>query len=363
DFVPAKRQTYTQESLLSQYVVLYQEAYNGLYSSRAPYAITGWPLFLVHNQDISFQLYLVRLNTILMNVGIIFFAFLITQTIFPKDDFLVLGVPILILFNPQHTHLLSAVNNGNLAELLTVITLYFVIKGVIKGFTPIDGVVIVFFSLLAMWTKATAYFLLFVIGTIALFYLWQFRRNWRWLIPAGLILLGVSYVFLPARIQVLMSQAWILLTSRDIYLDPIVPVVQFRSFWAMPGWLTLQLHPIWYQILAVSCILAVVGLIVLLVTRRQLLFSKQFQPQIQALIILAVAAVVSVGILLGWSAMANTIAYRQGRSIYPVIVPLSLFLMLGWRQLIPATWRNFGLLAITAALFLFDTMVLFHYII
>ncbi len=131
----------------------------------------------------------------------------------------------------------------------------------------------------------------------------------------------------------------------------------------MPGWLTLQLHPIWYQILAVSCILAVVGLVVLLITRRRLLFSKQFQPQIQALIILAVAAVVSVGILLGWSAVANTIAYRQGRSIYPVIVPLSLFLMLGWRQLIPATWRNFGLLAITAALFLFDTMVLFHYII
>ncbi len=131
----------------------------------------------------------------------------------------------------------------------------------------------------------------------------------------------------------------------------------------MPGWLTLQLHPIWYQILAVSCILAVVGLIVLLVTRRQLLFSKQFQPQIQALIILAVAAVVSVGILLGWSAMANTIAYRQGRSIYPVIVPLSLFLMLGWRQLIPLNWRKPGLLAITAALFLFDSIVLFYYII
>jgi len=76
---------------------------------------------------------------------------------------------------------------------------------------------------------------------------------------------------------------------------------------------------------------------------------------------LVVTIVVAIPIC--WSAITGTDTYRQGRSLYPAIVPISLFLVLGWRQLIPANWRNFGLLTLTALLFLFDTMVLFSYII
>jgi hypothetical protein len=78
---------------------------------------------------------------------------------------------------------------------------------------------------------------------------------------------------------------------------------------------------------------------------------------------LAVAAATSIVILLAWNVITQSIIYRQGRSIYPVIVPISLFLMLGWRQLIPAGWRNFSLLALTVILSLFDALVLFNYII
>ena len=83
----------------------------------------------------------------------------------------------------------------------------------------------------------------------------------------------------------------------------------------------------------------------------------------RALVLLAMVIIVVVAIPLFWSAITGTNTYRQGRSLYPAIVPISLFLLLGWRQLIPANWRNFGLLALTALLFLFDTMVLFSYII
>jgi len=106
-----------------------------------------------------------------------------------------------------------------------------------------------------------------------------------------------------------------------------------------------------------------VGLIVLLVTKWRLLTSERFQPQIRALAVLAVATVVAIGVLLAWNAITNSIVYRQGRSIYPVVVPISIFLMLGWRQFIPHNWRGIGLLGITLTLFLFDTMVLFNYII
>ncbi|MCB0181773.1 MAG: hypothetical protein KDI62_26330, partial [Anaerolineae bacterium] len=85
------------------------------------------------------------------------------------------------------------------------------------------------------------------------------------------------------------------------------------------------------------------------------------RPQLQALTALAVATVVAVSVPLVWSAITNTIVYRQGRSIYPVIVPISLFLVLGWYQFVPAGWRKEGLITMAAALLLFDTLVLFSY--
>ena len=363
DFVDIPRPPYTPEAPLNQYITLYHEAYQGLYGSRPTYGAIGLPLFIAHHQDLTLQLYLVRLNTVLMGVGVIFLAYLITRTLFPHDTFLVLGVPILILFNPQHTHLLSTVNNGNLAELLTTIALLFMVKGTVEGFSWFKVFAIFGFSLAAMWTKATAYFLPFAVGTIGLFYVWKYRRYWRWLAPTGVLLAGLTYYFAPERLKLLIPRVWSSLSISNLFPDPIVPLDLFRSFWAYPGWTILQLHPFWYQALFIACALAMVGLILLLVAKRQLLFSKEFRPKIRALTVLAVATAVAIGILLAWNAVTNVIVYRQGRSIYPVIVPIALFLMLGWRQLIPARRRNFGLLAITSILFLFDSLVLFNYII
>jgi len=363
DFLPGARRVYSPDAPLNQYLTPYQEAYRGLYGNRFTYALMGWPLFLARNLDITLQLYLVRLNTVLMNTAIIGLAYLITRTIFPHDPFLIFGVPLLILFNPQHTHLLATVNNGNLAELFTAAALYFMVKGVVQGFSGLNILAVMGFSFIAMWTKATAYFLPFTIAVIGLFYLWRYRGRWPWLLPLGLILVGAIYLFSPERLKLLTTSAWAQLRTGGLSLDPIVPITLFRSFWAMPGWLTLQLHPFWYQLLLVACILAAIGLIIFVAGRWPLLFSKPFQPRIQALVLLAVAALVAVAVLLGWSAIAGTITYRQGRSAYPVIVPISLFLMLGWRQLIPASWRNQGLLGLAAGLILFDSVVLFHYLI
>lgn len=363
DFVDTPRQTYDPMSSPSRYIALYQEIYNGNYGSRLAYLIIGWPSFLARHETITLQLYLVRLNTVFMNVGIVFLSYHITRLIFPNNPFLNWGVPILILFNPQHSHLLSTVNNGNLAELLATTALYFLVRGIITGFTWFNLLAILGFSLSAMWTKATAYFLPFAIGSVGLFYLWRYRSHWRWLLPMFAATTGIIFYFAPARLRQLMSWAWYGLIAGNFSLDPIVPIDLFRSFWAMPGWTSLILHPFWYQLWIICCILAIFGLFILLVTKWSLLLSSQIRPRIQALIILLVAAVVAVVVLFGWNAITQTIVYRQARSIYPVIVPISIFLLLGWQQLIPSIWRKEGLLTITIGLILFDTMVLFYYIV
>ncbi len=362
DFVDAPRPVYDPEALLSTYFPHYREVYGGLYGNRLAYAVIGWPLFLARGQAISLQLYLVRLNTVLMNVGVILLAYLTVRTLFPQDRFLALGVPLLILFNPQHTHMLSTVNNGNLAELLATAALYFTVRAIVRGFTWRNGLAIGGLTAAAMWTKATAYFLPVAMGTLILFYLWRYRRYWYWILPGGAVLAGAAFFLAPPRLRLLSSWAWNGFIHGDFYLDPVVPRDLFRSFWAWPGQWILPLHPFWYWVWAGVCLLALVGLGLLVVTHRRLVFLAREQPRLQALAVLAVAIVVSVGVLLAWDAVSNSIVYRQGRSIFPVIVPVSLFLMLGWRQLMPRRWRGPGLLALTLALFLFDSLVLFNYI-
>ncbi|MCB0208671.1 MAG: hypothetical protein KDJ52_05060 [Anaerolineae bacterium] len=363
DFLDGPRQMYNPDRPLGSYISLYQDVYQGLYGSRGAYLAMGWPLWLASHQDIVLQLYLTRLLTVVMNVGVIYLAFLTVRTLFPNDTFLLLGVPILILFNPQHTHLMATVNNGNLAELLSVAALYFIIRSLVSGYSWLNLLAILGFTLAAMYTKATAYFLPFAIGGAALFYLWRFRRFWYWLIPAGLALAGLLYFFAPQRLSNLLRMGWANVRQGNNYLNPIVPIDLFRSYWAMPGWTILQIYPIWYQLLLTGCILAILGLIILLLSRWRLAFDPRYTTRIQAMVVLAASIIVAIGILLAWNTITNVIIYRQGRSIYPVTAAISLFLMLGWRQLIPVGYRNWGLLALTSMLFLFDSLVLFHYII
>lgn len=351
------------ESSLDRYIDLYQEIYGGTYGSRFTYALIGLPILLIQHHNITLQLYLVRLNMILMSVIIIFLAYLTTRTIFPKSDFLVLGVPTLILFIPQHTHILATVNNGNLAELLATAALYFIARGLgQRKSLPNLGLTLAL-ALAAMWTKATAFFFLFTFSSLGLFYLWRYRHRWPWLLLALILLGSLVYFLAPQRLTLLFSQAWSFLSRRQFYFNPQVISDIFKSFWAMPGWAILRLYPLWYQIWLVVCLLSIVGLAVFLISKWKSLSLEQFQLQKQTLLVFALSIGAAVAIQVGWHVLTGTMLYRQGRSLYPVIVPIAIFLMLGWQQFIPIARQRSGLLAITLVLLLFDSMVLFDYIV
>lgn len=354
--------TASPEAPLSNFIDLYQEVYGGLYGSRPTYAVIGWPLLLAPGQEVVLQLYLLRLGTVAMNLVILYLAYLTTRLIFPNNEFLSLGVPLLILFNPQHTHMLSTVNNGNLTELLAVITLYLVARGLRHGFSLATILVIGSSALAAMWTKATGYFLIIPLATIGLFYLWEYRRRWPYLLGGGLAAGIVLYFFSPARLAVLAAAGWSFLQGANLQLDPFVPERIFRSFWAMPGWAIVRLEPIWYQILLIFSLLSLIGLGLALVRHRQTLFNENGSRPWRILLVFGVAIVAAGGIQLGWHILTGTLAYSQGRTIYPVIVPIAVFLMLGWQHYFPLKWKKTGLLALTMLMVLFDSMTLLAYI-
>lgn len=76
-------------------------------------ALFLWP---IRHQDIVLQLRVLRIFSVLLNVGIVALAYLTARTLFP-DDFLVqLGVPSFIIFLPAYTDIMSAVNSDALAN-------------------------------------------------------------------------------------------------------------------------------------------------------------------------------------------------------------------------------------------------------
>lgn len=360
DHIPEPRPA-AMDRPLAEYIDLYHDVYGGLYGSRPAFFALGWPALLAPNADLIIQLYLMRLWTVLLNVAIVALAFLLTKTIFPHDRFLQFGVPLLIVFNPQHTHMQAAVYNGSLAELLSLAALWLMVSTVINGFGWLKLAATLLLALLAMYSKATAYFLLGVLPLFALFLLWPYRRRWPWIFPIVLLVVGGGWLAAPERITVLFAEGWSWASSSGFNLNPVVPRVMFGSFWALLGWLSLQLDRFWYLLLMLVVGGSGVGLALLMVRHARKLLAPRYRPQVKALALLVVAVAVAVAIPLLWSGITGTVTYRQGRSIYPVIAPLYLFFLLGWRQLIPAGWRPVGMLAITAALFLFDGLVLIYY--
>jgi hypothetical protein len=339
---------------------LYNELYQGQYGSRLAYGVMAIPLLAPHSPDVTTELYLTRLFSVLMLVAVIYLTCQTAYLIFPGRPLLYFGAPILLLFNPQHTHLMSTVNNGNLAELLATIALFLMARGIIKGFSPLLLAGIGLSSLAAMWAKATAYFLIAPLSIIGLFLFWQYRRYWVGIVAAGAALIGAAIFLLPARLESLLHAGMDYVAGgKPFSLDETVLPLIFRSFWALPGWLAIQLPPQWYTLLQIACLAAGVGLAIGVIRNHKLIFSPFRQRQVQAVLLLLAAAAAALTVQLGWHLITGSMEYRQGRSLYPVVMPISILLVLGWQQFIPKGWQTTALLGLTITMFLFDTMVLF----
>ena len=75
-------------------------------------------------QDFPFQLFVARFSTILLNMGIVWIAFLTFSRVVLARSHLVLAMTALVVFLPQHTFINSAVGDGPLAELMTCLVIY-----------------------------------------------------------------------------------------------------------------------------------------------------------------------------------------------------------------------------------------------
>jgi len=327
-----------------------------------PYA---WLAKLLLKENTLFNLFALRVVSVLITCGTIGFAYLSATRLLADSTLVQILVPWIILFNPSFMTTGSTVSDAGLAVLLSSIVFYLLLLEIEQLSWWRSGLALAL-TVLALWTKATTYFLVLVWGVLIVVYVWRLRRrHWLWLgIIVGLLI--ASLLLLPAKFERRLASSFNSLQS-GLNTEGLVYVSSFTylwslvaSYWIVLGWFIYPLAPIWYNVLFVFLLLAMIGLL-LYVWRhikqgRSVLGFEQNGLLLAALFICA-----SVIVLVGYSAQLYGMKGRYGRLIFPAIVPFSLIMVAGWRALLPTKWQEIGMIFVTSFFVLFDTMVLLTY--
>lgn len=352
-------------------------------------------------QDITLQLYALRLFSVLLGTSVVLTAFVIAKELFPEELFLVIGIPLFILFLPMHTFISSSVNNENLATLTSSLLIYALIKGFKDGFSPWRIFQTFAFLIMGLLTKSTTFFTIPLVLAAIPIYLWgralrisSMRR--KALLTACLLGLGAGLgawhlgrVGLP---QVMLDDSLARFTNylvRYVYYTRSIPQVVtlalreqhpyslgfwqnsfnyvLMSFWAKFGWVHVNIGLVWYEILKIISFAAFCGLAIFAVkalTKRSSQW-RSLQPwRKKGLFLLFLAALLmliqisGVIMLTAGPGIAN-----QGRYLFPAIIPIATLFMLGLWELVPAKFHKPWLLFWIGAFFVFDSVCLLYYII
>jgi len=133
-----------------------------LLSERFSLAYVWQALFLLplQHQDLALQLFVARLSSVLLNVAIVWLAFLSALELFPSRRELAVLMAAVVLFVPQHTFVNSTVGDGALAELMACLVVYSWILAFRRGLKVWNVGAILVATAIGVWTKNTAAFLI-----------------------------------------------------------------------------------------------------------------------------------------------------------------------------------------------------------
>lgn len=345
------------------------------------YYLLAAPLF----QLSAGSLLALRLLSVLLGAGVLLFALLIGQTLFPDRPLIGLGALAFAAFVPMHVAILASVNNDALAGLIFAAVLFLLVRRLRAPARPTwRGDLLLGLALgLALLTKLTIYMALPLAAVTLGLEARQAGRGWPLFLKKGGLVFGLALLLaLPWYLRnlsvygfpdflgmiqhdaVVEGQLRTRFYVADLgllaYLSNLVTVT-FRSFWGQFGWMAVPMDGRTYQLLAVLSLVALAGLIGFWILdfgfwwrifRRYALWwlpidldedesgplpeSALLPGQRQALLLL----VLTVGFTLaayGWYNL--TFVQFQGRYLFPALVPLGLFFTLGLVEAFGPRWR------------------------
>ncbi len=314
------------------------------------YYLLGVPVYMVSGGTLTAQ----RIFSVIVGAGVIATAYLIVLQIFPHQPTVALASSMLVAFIPQHIAIHASVNNDSLAELtLALVILVSIIY--LQKQTPSLRFAIVLGTLvgLAFLTKLTVYLpaVLVVVAVVVLKarseghslmwflqhgtaaaitslvigFFWWVRNLIVYGFPdlTGLAAHDVVVTGQPTTAELIVAQ------GAGPYFASFFRTL-FNSFWGQFGWMGVPMPQRVYQIILLFLALALIGGVLRIVRHDDKLQSMQRQS---ISVLLVVIGATGFGLLV----YNVTFAQAQGRYLYPALIPLALFVTLGfagWGMLI-----------------------------
>jgi hypothetical protein len=306
------------------------------------YALAAVVLAPFRSLDVTAQLYIVRLFSLILTTLTVWFAWQVVRSLFPDLPVLAASVPLFIALLPMHAFLGSSVNNDALAELTATGVIWLLVEISRRGFAWQRGVWLAVGLAAALLTKQTVFFLV-PLTAIALLAVLSPRAR-RWLALAGALAI---FAVLAMAFQYPGSYPGRLLRLAGSVLHPsslpgladlaLWGALLFTTFWGNFGWATVQLDAAWYGLALIVTAISGVGWVKLAWNWRRCLPAlapwQRWAGAICALAVLSVVAQMVALILVGG-------IHQQARYLFPAIVPIALMLVLGWGIWVPGRWQG-----------------------
>lgn len=290
----------------------------------------------------TLALFLARGFSSLLGLGTIMLTYAIGRTIFPQQRAIPLLAAMLVAFNPQFLFISASVNNDNLVTFASTGLLWQTIRLLAHDRPPTkrDGLALGGWVLAILLTKFTS---LAVIGVSVLALLIRYRHGQclkatvrAWGVALGIVIAGSFWWWL--RNQLLYGDPLGLEIYRQVFAIhwrstplpirewPLLFQTQFRSFWAVFGWMNIYPPQQVYRWIAFGCLAASLGWIGCGLRQR----LERTEAKLLGVLFFAALAHELYSFVFGL--MGNSSRW-QGRYLFPAIAPIAILLatgLIGW---------------------------------
>jgi 4-amino-4-deoxy-L-arabinose transferase-like glycosyltransferase len=296
--------------------------------------------------------HLLRLVSTLIGVGTLLAIYRLGRIVFPDRPGIALGMVGLVAFIPQFLFLSTSVNNDNLVILICSWTVVLLASWLYVYRLPswLELGVLGLLLGLAALSKLSGLFLWPLAAATLVWLAWRQRRL-AWLVPAGLLVLGLALglsgwwfarnLRLYGDLSGINAHLWIM-GSRQEWPTTLGAIYsEFRgfrySFWALFGWFSVLVPEPIYWIIDLLTLAGCAGFGLYLYRSIRNKRDPSVNNRALPVIILLGLWFILVAIgLVRWTLLTPA---SQGRLMFPALVSIAFFLVVGWAELVPNRWR------------------------
>ncbi|RME98673.1 MAG: DUF2142 domain-containing protein [Chloroflexi bacterium] len=326
--------------------------------------------------DIVTQVYLLRLVSLVIVVLTVGIGWSTVRRLFAGSLVYPAAVAAFLAFLPMHLHVNTSINTDAPATLLVFLFWWALLRIFFDGPSFWRTALVATIFVLAIIIKPTTIYIIPTLMAAVIIFLAR-RFHWKWpvstVLLAGLIVttfFGAIFLFqltstgrvlslTPADLSRLNLDVFNV-TQEHLYTYAIALHWSFLSFWGLFGWANLHIPFAWLWWLGAFVVLSGIGVAIFVwrhilnPSSSDLRFSAPQRDMLLALLFGAIFAMIQL-----YVPVLATQSLRWGppaRYIFPALLPLSLYLFLGYRQMIPARFRQFALPVWVSALIAYDSV-------